>query len=447
MLAGLVLVSCGEDPVRASSVDELRQPSGMAVLPGGRWLAVTNGNWDLRRTSSTLVLMDLQALDAGLEDPREVAASLDRARPCRRVPERAILECDPAALIEDEATVRLLDGAGNVAVDVESGGQGGARLLVPTRIEASLTWIDAIDLETGSPRLDCGQGPNRRCDADHEVFVDVEPSRVTVDDQGARFAYLPHLLERRLSLITLDGSFGPEISDVQLDFFEEDPLHDTGLGGGFAVAARACFEGNAPANTGDCTRPFLYATQRFWFGIRKFRVAPGLDVVLNGDSESVTGVNVESAIERPLMGELEFLDPAAGTDLLVVHTTPPGLTRVDTSLGSDELPVDVTRQSVPVCENPNLLAVHRPSDGPWLAFVSCYSADEVAVVDLSTWKEIASLDLGDGPNELVVDEPRRRLYVANVLENSISVVDLRRESTRFLRELAVIGIGKARVDE
>ncbi len=443
-LLGLCLTGCGQDPVQSSAVDELRQPSGLALLPGGRWLAVTNGNWDLRRTSATLVLMDLEALDEGLAAPREVAARLDRNRPCRRVPERQALECDPAALIEADATVRLLDGAGNVAVDLESGGEGGARLLVPTRIDASLTWIDAIEVDGDAPRLDCGQGPNRRCDEEHEVFVDTEPSRVTVDDQGNRFAYLPHLLERRLSLITLDGSFGPEISDVQEEFFDVDPLHDTGLGGGFAVASRACTEGNAPSNTVDCTRPYLYASQRFWFGVRKFRVAPGLDVVLNGGSTAVTGVNVDSAIERPLMGDLKFLDPADGRDLLIVHTTPPGLTRVDTSLGSDGIPVDVTRQSVPVCENPNLLELHRPDDGPWLAFISCYSADEVAVIDLSTWTAIATLALGDGPNEMLVDEMRRRLYVANVLEHSISVVDLRRDSPRFLRELAVIGIGKPR---
>ena len=188
----------------------------------------------------------------------------------------------------------------------------------------------------------------------------------------------------------------------------------------------------------------LYASQRFWAGVRVFRVAPGLDVVLGGRESSVLGVNVNNAIARPLMGDLEFEDPATGERLLIVHTTPPGLARVDTSLGTNATPVDDLMHSLPVCQNPNMLEIYRPDDAEHLAFVSCYGVGEVAVIGLASFSIMATLDLGEGTNEMVIDDGRKRLYVANTLESTISIVDLDRLSGRFLDEVAVIGLGSRR---
>jgi hypothetical protein len=141
------------------------------------------------------------------------------------------------------------------------------------------------------------------------------------------------------------------------------------------------------------------------------------------------------------MGELAFEDPATGERLLVVHTTPPGLSRLDTSLNENADPKNDLMQSVSVCQNPNHLAVHRPQDGEWLAFVSCYGPGELAVISLSTFETIAHLELGEGTNELVVDEERKWLYVANAIESTISIVELDRTSPRFLREVVTMGLG------
>src|SRR5690606_25873188 len=110
---------------------------------------------------------------------------------------------------------------------------------------------------------------------DDALGLPPDPSRVMVDDGGFRFAYVPHLREGALSLLSLDGERGPELTTVVTNFFQEDPF-GLALSGGFAVAARPCDPADPPVESRDCTRPILYATHRFWPGTRTFTVAPGL---------------------------------------------------------------------------------------------------------------------------------------------------------------------------
>lgn len=438
---------------QVAPLDRLLLPTGLAEDPDGARLFVTNGNWDLGRNTSSLVVLDLDALDAGLAEPRAAGAGLERARPCRAIADSERLECDPSLLIEPELSVRLPSGAGNIGIDRPSGDSGPVRLLIPTRLTPTLTWIDVSGAGYGSDdplRLDCGQAEDRFCASAHRVELDADPSRVTVDDAGYRYAYLPHLLGRRLTLLSLDGEFGPQIADIEREFFREDELFDSGLGGGFAVVQRVCDldSDNAPAATLGCARPYLLASQRFWWGVRNFRVAPGLDVVIAGGESTILGPNLEAAEPKPLMGGMAFEDPTTGERLLAVHTTPPALSRVDTSLNDDGNPrIDVI-DTLSVCGNPNLVVVHRPADdggvGPPIAAVSCYASDQVAIVDLNVFAVVATVDVGDGPNELLVDDARDLLFVANTAESTISLIDLDATRPTYLRERATLGLGATR---
>ena len=146
----------------------------------------------------------------------------------------------------------------------------------PTRIDPSVVWVDVFGEgfggEPGAPlRFDCGQPEDRRCDSVHRIAdLDTDPSRLTIDDHGFRFAYLPHLLGQRLTLLSLDGVHGPDIVDVEPEFFRVDELFESGLGGGFSVVQRACDveTDNAPTSSIACTRPYMIASERFWWGIR-----------------------------------------------------------------------------------------------------------------------------------------------------------------------------------
>jgi hypothetical protein len=443
------LTTCSRDDELAP-VDALLQPTGLAQTPNGRWLFVSNGNWDRSRASSSLVAVDLDALTEGLASPRSSGQALDAAHPCREHASDDRLECDPKLLIDPELGVRLPSGAGNIAIDRPDGELGSLRLLLPTRLEPGLTWIDVFGEglgDDGELRLDCGQAEDRFCDRVHRLAnVPVEPARVSVDELGYRYAYLPHLLGRRLSLISLDSERGPEVVDVVEEFFREDELFDSGLGGGFAVVQRACDldSGNVPAASLGCIRPYLFASQRFWPGVRSFRVAPGLDVIVTGGEVMLHGANVDAADPRPLTAGMAFEDPEQGERLLVVHTTPPALSRIDMSLDEDGNPQLGLLASVNLCGNPNLVSVYRPSldggVGSAPALVSCYGSDQLAVIDLGLFIVIATIDLGDGPNELLIDDARDWLFVANTAESSISIVDLDAGRTSYLREIATLGL-------
>jgi hypothetical protein len=436
--------ACQPDPGAVPDLDALRQPTGLAVSPSQPVLLVTNGNWDRVELDSTLVVIDLDALFVELGRP---GAAGDRSRPCRRVAEDdPTIECDEAAFIDPGTTVRLGTGAGNVAMDRPGGPEGPLRLLVPTRSPASITWIDVLAGDAG-PRLDCGQDGQGICGADHRIVASPtvrlpeEPARVEVDEQGARFAYVPHLLGGALSLVRLDGERGPELADAEAEFFRTDPFEDEELAGGFAVASRACDPARPSEASRDCERPLLYASQRYVPSLRQLTVAPGLDLILPGREIPVIALNPQVVLGRPFMGDLAFEDPRVGDRLLVVQTTPPGLVRMDTSLGDDDRPVDRVLTVVPLCDGPNVLAVHRPEGGEALALVACGIAKRLAVVGLGSFREIASVPVGKGAYEVVVDAERQQAYVSNPGEDTISIVSLDRRSPLWLTEWARIGLG------
>lgn len=451
-LLGLLGASsaCTREPELAP-LDRLELPTGLALDPTGEWLFVTNGNWDRSRDASGLVAVELDRLDAGLSAPRPADAELDREHPCRVHAEDPRIECDPSLLLaqaSDGSTgVRLPSGAGNIAIDRPSGEQGPLRLLIPTRHQPGVTWVDVFGPgfggEPGTPlRFECGQAddPERRCGRSSRVSVGGDPGRLNVDTQGFRFAYLPHLIGRRLTLLTLEGE--PQVADVEPEFFRLDELFDSELGGGFAVLQRPCSPDNATETSLECARPFVLASQRFWPGMREFTVAPGLDVLIPGDEAQVLTSNIEASEPKPLMGGLAFEDPDRGERLLVVHTTPPALSRLDTSLDESGRPELAVLDTIPLCGNPNVIVVHRPEAAPRLALISCYGDDSIAVVDLGIFAIVATITVGDGPNELVLDVAagHERLFVANTAESSISVIELSALSPEYLREIATLGL-------
>lgn len=445
-LLGLLGAACQPDPGPVPQLDALRQPTGLAVSTGQPALFVTNGNWDREQTDSTLMVVDLVTLYEQLARPGDAG---DRSRPCRRVSaDDSTIECDPAQFIDPRVTVRLATGAGNIAVDQPTGAQGPMRLLVPTRRPASITWLDVLAGDE-TPILDCDQNDEGLCGERHEIRSGArspdrlpgEPSRVFVDDQGARFAYVPHLLGGGLSMLALDGAAGPELADVEDEFYREDPFEDEELLGGFAVAAKACDPERPVSGSRECSRPYLYTTQRYFPGIRHFTVAPGLDLILPGREISITAVNPQVVLGRPFMADLAFEDPAVGDRLLIVQATPPALVRLDTTLDEDDEPVDGVLGVVPLCDNPNVLAVYRPEGAEALALVTCAGEGRLAVVGLGAFRALASVPVGRGAHEVVVDHERHQAYVSNPAEDTISIVSLDRRSPQRFTEWARLGLG------
>ncbi len=441
------LTSCGQgraDP----PVDGLRHPTGLAITPDDRWLLITGGNWDLAQSGGAVWALDLAQLEQGILDPVDPGSRPGDGQACgRNEDDVGPMDCDAGALIDGRATVFLGTGAGNVGVD-QPKTDGQLRLLIPVRDPASVTWID-VSIVAGQLTLECGQGEGRTCDPSHQIrrlnsnddtAIPADPANILVDRE-ARYAYVPHLIDGGLSLIALDGQAGPELTDIESGFFREDPFEDIEIAGGFAVARRICDPALPLAGSQDCERPYLFASQRYWPGTREFTVAPGLDVIQGRSETALLGFDAEQVELRPFMGDLEFEDPETGESLLIVHTTPAGISRVDTSLDDAGRPRSELRATVPVCRNPNMLDVVRIPGREALAFVSCYGDDEVAVVGLGSFKLVANIPVGDGPNELVEDLSRGWLYVANTQGNTISVIGVDPGRVGYLEEIARIGGG------
>jgi len=450
-LAGLLACNSGE-PV-PPELQQLRLPTGALLMPDSAWLIVANSNLDQREDASTLVAIDLGRLDDALAaTPLGPEAVTTATRPCRRTVdgEVAPIECDATHLIARKHAIRLPSGAGNIAFDRPAGAAGPLRLLIPSGIAQTVTWVDVLPDGAGGLDIDCGQFGEGDCDPVHvleylanrpaEGHLPPDPARIFIDRGDFRYAYLPHLLGSTITLIALDAEFGPKITDIRTEFYRADPINNNTFAGGFAVAQRPCDPADPPSATRDCTRPLLYTTHRFWPGVRTFSVRTGQDTILPGGDQALVGVNPTQSADRPFMADLEFEDPATGERLLVVHTTPPSLSLVDTRLDDDKNPINRQIATAALCRNPNVLAIDRPPVGERLALVSCYSDDQVAVVGLGAFQVIATITVDDGPNELVIDDVRRRLYVVNTLAHTIDLIDLKRSSPTFLRVTSRIGL-------
>lgn len=444
-LALLLATACNSGEPPAPELQALRLPTGATLAPDGAWLFVANSNLDLAESHSTLVAIDLPALYAGMLAPSPVHTPSTARAPCRWADEPdadwPFVECDPAQLIAREHAVLLPSGAGNIALDLPAGVDGPWRLLVPSALERLLSWVD-VRREGAGIVLDCGQDPRGQCASDYQVpNLLPDAARIAVDPLGARVAYLPHLLGGGFTLLDLDGEFGPEIAQARDDLLVEST--NTEFFGGFAATARPCDPAAAPRSTQGCSRPLVYVTQRFWPGIRSLSVNLGLRQIVGFGaglgSTRLQDVDKKLLGDRPLTGDLAFEDPA-GERLLLVHTTPPALTRIDTSLNPAGDPQNAEIAAIPLCRNPNLLALHRPPGEASLALVSCYSDAQIAVVDLATFAAVATIDVEAGPNELIVDGARRKLYVVQTMASTIAVIELDARTPGYLRRIARVGL-------
>jgi len=447
-----IALSCGGDD--SGTAGPLRLPTGAALSPDGGWLFVANSDLDRRSGASTLLALDLAAVDASLQDPSPPGASFSADRRCRdSAVQTGVVECDVEGFIDTSATISLPVGAGNIVVDRPFGADGISRLLIPSSVDATITWIDAEITPKGEGKttleLRCGQDRNGACDEPHTLthrFNDPESTRLPNDgvrlslaSGGYRYAYLPHLTGSAMTLIDLSGDGGPEISDIEGDFFNTDPYTETEYAGGFAVAQRPCDPAKPPTLSLECTRPALIGSHRFWPGIRQFTVATAADVLLGNNNRGFQESNPATAEDLPYMADLAFEDET-GDRMLLVSTTPPALLRIDTRLDDGGEPSLTAIDTVGLCRNPNILAVDHPPTGEALAYVSCYSDDQIAVVGLGSFRLVKTIDVGEGPNELVIDAERRRLYVVETLGHSVAMIDTDASSSRYLEVTARIGV-------
>lgn len=421
-------------------LDELEGPSAVAGTSDGRWILVVSGNWRRAHLGGALLVLDGTRLDDALAP---ALAGGEGAGACRGRTSEGPVRCDASRLLRPELGLRWGSEPGNVVIDERVPGR--ARVLATLRDPASLVWADVTRDEDGDAfALECGQGVDRVCSDAFTLALGADPSRLTLEPGGWGFAYVPHLSGRRVTLLDVTPPDGPLILDDDTTMFREEPNFGSGLGGAYAIVSRPCDldTGNVPALSNDCTRPVLYGSERYVFGLRQFRVAPGLKILLQGASPELFAPDEAAIAPRPTFADLAFADPTIGDDLLVVRTAPPALGRIDTSLDEDGFLDEVFETAVPLCADPHALAVVAPSDAMpdarSLALVTCHAGDALAIVDLETFSVIRTLPVGDGPNALWIDEGRRLVWVALVDGDGLALVDVDPTRASYLDVVAEI---------
>jgi hypothetical protein len=108
--------------------------------------------------------------------------------------------------------------------------------------------------------------------------------------------------------------------------------------------------------------------------------------------------------------------------MYLVTRTPPALKVFDTSLDDTGAPRNDFLGIVEICDQPATLALADFGRG-LKVIIPCFARGQVWVIDPATLRIEATEDVGKGPTAVAVSPSRKRIYVANYAEDTISVLD------------------------
>jgi DNA-binding beta-propeller fold protein YncE len=414
---------------------ELFFPTGAALSPDDRFLFVSNANSELRYDSGSISVIDLDLVD---QVAQQWIDSKTPAPDCTGdLDHKETLGCLEKQFILEGASARI----GNFATDiaVQDTGNGTARLIVPTRGDPSIAWVD-----WNGQKLDCNPGAQgfALCDEGHRLsYVHDDPDLALLPDEpfdafadsSGQFAVVTHLTTGAVTLINSPIGGKASIADVATGLFAADPL--TGLRGATGVAARPTAGGDIiyvaarsedrvqtltvghPANEGPSVPPYLVPGNYFF-----------LNLVGNNAGGSVDSRGIAFS--------------ASGDRMYLVNRRPPSLQIFDTSLGPTGFPKNTGIAATDICRQASTLAVMDPGDGE-RAYVSCFQDGQLYVVDPRGVSSVEDIILvGRGPYTVVASAAHKKVYVTNFLEDTVAVIDV--SPTSPYRNRVVLRIGDTR---
>jgi len=438
-MRSVILLACASMMACTASAEEVRPPAdqiffptGAAVSPDDALLFVASANSELRYDSGSITVMDLGIVD---QISNAWTTSQMIAPGCSQDPDHIeTLICDEAQFIKPNTGARVGNFATDIAVqDFKTGGP--LRLIVPTRGDPSVAWID-----WDGSKLSCNtSGENfALCDENHRLaYVHNDPNVGLLPEEpfgafaGKDFAIVTHLTTGAVTLIDSPPGGNASIADVLSGLFAPDPL--TGLRGSTGVAGRGdsglVYVGarsedriqtltvGRPANS-DIAPPYIIPEEYFF-----------LDAV---------GANAGGSSDTRGM-----VFSANGDRLYVINRRPPSLQVYDTSLDAGGAPRNKGIAATDLCREASTLAVMDAGDGD-RAYVSCFQDGELYIVDprgLASVEDIVSV--GRGPYAVAVAPTRKKVYVTNFLEDTVAVVDASPTSPTHDRVVLRIGEPKA----
>ncbi len=236
LTVALALVGCFADAGAGTDPppNRFNYPVGLAVSPNGNVLYAANSNFDLQWNGGTLQSYDLAAIrrdaiqlisdrDGWKRDHQGILvnpADLDQCG-ATTAPQGAGLtlgqQCAPP--VRAEAYFKSAAVIGAFATDLQLSADG-TRLFTPVRGDASLTWADVGGADPF--RIDCGAGPDGRCDAAHRagnnpdepgnsrhVTLPGEPFGMAQSEDGG-FIALTHQTDTKTSLLRSGSASAPQ---------------------------------------------------------------------------------------------------------------------------------------------------------------------------------------------------------------------------------------------
>jgi DNA-binding beta-propeller fold protein YncE len=434
LLATCSLWGCTADSDEVKpSADELFFPTGVAVSPDDSILFVANANSELRFDSGTIGVIDLEAIDVVARD-----WMLNGTQPpgCGPDPDHSeTLICSEESFMVASAAARI----GNFATDIaiQDTGDNTLRLVVPTRGDPSIAWLD-----WDGQKLSCNRGAQgfSLCDEEHRLqFVHDDPDVASLPDEpfdafadsAGQFAVVTHLTTGAVTLIDSQIGQPARVSDVLTGLFAADSL--TGLRGATGVAGRT------PGAAGD----IIYVGSRSEDRVQTFTVGRPVN---NADPYLLPGnfffLNLVGANTGGSSDSRSMAFSPTGERLYIVNRRPPSVQIFDTSLSPSGVPRNVGIGATDVCRQASTLSVMDSGDGE-RAYVTCFQDGQLYVIDprgLSTVEDIVTV--GRGPYSVATAPSRKKVYVTNFLEDTVAVVDVAPDS--IFHNRVVLRIGEVR---
>jgi len=430
LLACATLAACtaSAEEVRPPE-DQIFFPSGAAVSPDDALLFVASANSELRYDSGSISVMDLALVDQVAGDWTTSQTIPDG---CSQDPDHIeTLVCDEASFIKANTGARVGNFATDIAIqDFKMGGP--LRLIVPTRGDPSVAWID-----WDGTKLSCSSSQGfALCDEKHRLaYVHNDPNIGLLPDEpfnafaGPDFAVVTHLTTGAVTLIDSPPGGDASIADVATGLFAADQL--TGIRGSTGVSG--------PPGTG-----LVYVGSRSEDRIQMLSVgrpvntAPPYLIPENYFFEDFVGGNAGGSSDTRGM-----TFSASGDRMYLVNRRPPSLQVYDTSLGPTGFPKNKGIAATDLCRDASTLAVLDAGDGD-RAYVSCFPDGELYVVDPRGAASVEDIiSVGRGPYAVVAAPTRKKVYVTNFLEDTIAVVDVSPTSKTHNRVVLRIGEPRA----
>jgi Cys-rich repeat protein len=496
-LSGCFKLDDGREP----PLDRVYFPTGLAVSPGGSRLYVVNSDWDLQFNAGTVQVYDLDRLrellprycvadaECGAGEvcdltPRELADGAPVApthwcvdpqtmdacgtRKLQSTAERLIAPglCGP---IEDLTGDLLLESVsiGAFATDLAytANPNGGGRLFVPVRSDATLHWLDvAGDPGAGGSgrELQCGQNSAGECDGDHrrgdsrsertreDEELPIEPYGIAVTEDGEAIV-TTHQTEGQVALFVNDwttpnegprleyllGGLATRVISIAAVPMSQLVLDDRALGSarrisyqpGFWVSYR-----NSPyldllryfdaRDSGG--RPFL--EQAAQAGISPVGIADvrgiGVDPSARRGCESACAAGDTACLETCAGVGLEvFLANRLPASVVSGHTVP---NRSAAATGDDLIFAELT----PVGDGPSRVEVggvlDEAGEVQQRIFIVSFESRSIDIYDPVSRTLEARVYTGRGPNAIAIDAARGLAYVAHFTDSFLGVIDLDR---------------------